>query len=459
MQPLHVLIVDDEPTARTIVRNMLSHEQISMEIHETDSAKGALCLIQKEQIDVVLLDISMPEMSGLELLRILHEQYPDIQVIMLTMYQDFSYAIESMRNGALDYLLKDGSEKNRLHENLRKILIRRQRAAEYSTLQDEKNLALKIQQRLWFEQSGRIAVFSPCGETPLFPLVEQERRLMSMGIFDSVIPIERDYWFVSTAASEKALRQALTESAAEVIISQKLKLTNENPTVYADNIAAEHFYFEGSSVVSGIEYSRGIPGNLQSRFSEEFLHFMMGQHETFLSELAAQCIEDHVAPRSLKSFLRNCVQDWCGAQKEAGVTLEQIENAPNWNSVRMALSAFSLQEQLDSKSDENVVILRLKQYIRSNLGGDLSLHTLAKRAGYAPAYLSALFKQQCGTGLKRFIIDARLAGAAEALRETDQRIHEIANSVGFRDTRYFSELFLKAYHVTPQDYRKKMTHG
>jgi len=459
MQPLHVLIVDDEPTARTIIRNMLAHEQIPMTVSEADSAKSALGMIEREKIDVILLDISMPEMSGLELLRILHEQYPEIQVIMLTMFQDFSYAVESMRNGAVDYLLKDGSEKNRLHENLRKILIRRQKEVEYSALQEEKSLTSKLRQRLWFGESGRIAVFPDAAEAELFPLAEQERHLTSMGIFNPIVPIEKGYWFVSTQASDKAIRQVLSEAGSEVVISQKLELTIENPTVYAENIAAEHFYFEGASVVSGIEYSRIIPGSTQARFSEEFLHFMAGRNETFLSELAAECIEEHVAPGNLKAFLRSCVQDWCGAQKDADVTLEQIEKAASWNGVRMTLSAFALQEQFNGKNDEHIAVLRLKQYIRSDLGGDLSLQTLAKRVGYAPAYLSALFKQQCGTGLKRFIIDARLAGAAEALRETDRRIHEIAESVGFKDTRYFSELFYKAYHMTPQDYRKKMTHA
>lgn len=458
MQPLHVLIVDDELTARTVVRNMLAHEQIPMTISEVDSAKGALAFLEQESVDAMLLDISMPEMNGLELLKILNEQYPEIQVIMLTMYQDFSYAVESMRSGAMDYLLKDGSAKNRLHENLRKILSRRQKEVEYSELREEKNLAAGIQQRMWFGKEGRLAIFTAPAEGQLFPLIEQERALTSLGLFDSVLPIEKDYWLVSTQAAEKTIRQLLSENAANIILSQKIRLTIENPKIYADSIAAERFYFEGSSVVSGIEYSRSISRGAQDRAREDFLRFMMGQHETFLSELVAECIEEHIAPENLKGFLFNCIQEWCGPQKEANITLKQIETAQNWTVIRMTLSTFALQEQLGSENDEHIAILRLKQYIRSNLGGDLSLNTLAERVGYAPAYLSALFKQQCGTGMKRFIMVERLSGAAEMLKETDQRIHEIANAVGFRDARYFSELFYKAYRMTPQDYRKKMTH-
>jgi len=99
-----ILIVDDEPEMRIAITEALKREG-----YQTDSAENApnaLHHLEGEKFDLVISDVKMPKMSGQELLREIKEQWPNTLVIMMTAYGTIDNAVESMKEGAFDYLLK-----------------------------------------------------------------------------------------------------------------------------------------------------------------------------------------------------------------------------------------------------------------------------------------------------------------------------------------------------------------
>ena len=104
---LRIAIVDDEVSARVTEAGLLKRIQGTELVGEADDAKSALALAEALHPDVMLLDIAMPGMNGLELSEILSKRFPEIKLIMLTMYGNFEYAVTAFRNGVIDYLLKD----------------------------------------------------------------------------------------------------------------------------------------------------------------------------------------------------------------------------------------------------------------------------------------------------------------------------------------------------------------
>ena len=99
-----ILIVDDEPEMRIAITEALKREG-----HQTEAAENgadALLRLEGEVFDLVISDVKMPKMSGQELLREIKEQWPHTQVIMMTAYGTIDNAVESMKQGAFDYLLK-----------------------------------------------------------------------------------------------------------------------------------------------------------------------------------------------------------------------------------------------------------------------------------------------------------------------------------------------------------------
>jgi DNA-binding NarL/FixJ family response regulator len=104
---IRVLLVDDHAIARNGVRLMLGTAADIDVAGEAADAQQALALLRQEAFDVALLDITMPGMNGLDLLRHLHNDYPGMAVLILSTYAEEIYAVRALKQGAAGYLTKD----------------------------------------------------------------------------------------------------------------------------------------------------------------------------------------------------------------------------------------------------------------------------------------------------------------------------------------------------------------
>lgn len=103
----HILLVDDEELALRGIEQGVDWAALSItKVFKTHNMETALRMLKTYEIDIVLTDIEMPEGSGLELIRAVRTQWPDIICIFYTCHAEFSYAQEAVRMGVLDYLLK-----------------------------------------------------------------------------------------------------------------------------------------------------------------------------------------------------------------------------------------------------------------------------------------------------------------------------------------------------------------
>ncbi len=118
--PIRVLLVDDQRLMREGLRTLLELEQGLEVAGEAENGQAAIQLVESLQPDVVLMDIRMPGMDGVEATRRLMLRWPEIKVIILTTFDDDAYIFEGLRAGALGYLLKDVSGKE-LTEAIRKV--------------------------------------------------------------------------------------------------------------------------------------------------------------------------------------------------------------------------------------------------------------------------------------------------------------------------------------------------
>ncbi|MCK9230590.1 MAG: response regulator transcription factor [Syntrophales bacterium] len=120
MKKIRILIADDHPIVRAGFKQVLS-ETADMEVtDEAGNGQEVMALIRKKEHDVILLDISMPGRSGLEVLKDLKEEKPKLPVLILSMYPEEQYAIRALRAGASGYLTK-ASAPNELIAAIRKV--------------------------------------------------------------------------------------------------------------------------------------------------------------------------------------------------------------------------------------------------------------------------------------------------------------------------------------------------
>jgi DNA-binding NarL/FixJ family response regulator len=115
MGKIKVLIVDDHPVVRRGLYAMLTTDQTIEVVGESGDGAEAVTMVAEKEPDVVLMDIRMPNMDGVEATRRIKGEFPSTAVIVLTMYDSDTYVIDAMRAGASGYLLKDVSQELLLH--------------------------------------------------------------------------------------------------------------------------------------------------------------------------------------------------------------------------------------------------------------------------------------------------------------------------------------------------------
>ncbi len=108
-KPVRLLIVDDHTVARHGLRLMLAGADDIEVAAEAESGAEALQLLQQQRFDVALLDVSLPDRNGLELLKVAREQHPGVAVLIVSMYAEDLYAVRALKLGAAGYLTKNSS--------------------------------------------------------------------------------------------------------------------------------------------------------------------------------------------------------------------------------------------------------------------------------------------------------------------------------------------------------------
>ena len=109
MNPIKILLVDDQRLMRDGLRTLLELEEDLIVVGEAEDGEAALSAYDTHQPDVVLMDIQMPTMDGVEATRRLRSQWPDARIMILTTFDDDEYVFEGLRAGALGYMLKAAS--------------------------------------------------------------------------------------------------------------------------------------------------------------------------------------------------------------------------------------------------------------------------------------------------------------------------------------------------------------
>ncbi len=101
-----LLIVDDHPIVREGLSELINREMDVKVVAAADDADGALDVLRSEQIDVAIVDLSLPGLSGIELIRMIRDEFPKIPVLVLSMHDEQFYAERALRAGARGYVMK-----------------------------------------------------------------------------------------------------------------------------------------------------------------------------------------------------------------------------------------------------------------------------------------------------------------------------------------------------------------
>ena len=401
-----ILIVDDEPHVVDAIRGILEQEPaVDMEIHTAFRGQQALKLCQQYPISLLITDIRMPDMSGLELARQVRQLTPDCNVILLTAYSDFTYAYEGIQLHASDYILKT-EDKQIIRSRIFKIL---------GTMEQE------LRHRSWLESARESNPISDrlCKKL-LMPQrsSQQEEAFTLLGFRETGFPL---LLITAKTPSNIPIQADILQKSLMRCLSGRI--THLCASTISENVC--------SLVLSLDPKGYAITGTWLMVTMERI-------QALYTATTQAECA-------ILYSYPIDNLDQLSGKYQIAARYLE----AERFDACVKVIS--------DVKKESPLVTIHfVKRYVKEHLNQDLSLSQISVVTGYNPTYLSRLFKEQTGETLNRYISRKRMEYIAQLMRDPQISMQQIMDAAGFATRSYFNQFVKKETGLTPKQYRMQM---
>ncbi|CAN7151915.1 response regulator transcription factor [Paenibacillus sp. LjRoot56] len=524
---LQVMLVDDEQYVRKGLLGLIDWDSLGYSVsHEADNGKDALRIITSRQsdIDVVITDIRMPVMDGLKLIEeVKLHNLSTCKFIILSGYNDFSYAQSAIRYGVSDYILKPIEEED-LEETLRKL------ALEIKEVRLQKAISGRLTLRGLFEQLSRGEQAAKAvteldervrlskGSVLRYGIVEMNRSLSEEGdatdylIKDDVSVVAQALQTLVDVPIDDFVVQLRNHQCAFLICSDALKLyggSYEQFGAALQNLLAKRLqagvtlYF-GTSVkemkmlstsiqtaneLLQYKYVKGMKDvlfyetasktklsyaepdvSLFHRIQEAVEEQETEKIKTTIATLFAEIETKSLAKDAIRTIINRYVHRIVGTlQGMQGPTdlLVNLKPMLSWDAQPLSFSQLQhlfisfmiessrMMEQLRGEQTKGS-IHKIKSYIEHHYQENINLKSIAAEFYMNPVYVGQLFKKTYGQYFNEFLLSIRIGEAKKLLRQTDFRIYEIAEKVGFNNADYFVAQFEKMEDMPPSEYRKKL---
>ena len=409
-----LLLVDDESIILEGIYEVIKEAGMPLkEIQTASSALEALELYRKSPFDIVLTDISMPEINGLEMVAKMQKIWPKTEVLFLTGFQDFEYAREAMRLHGFDYLLKPMPDE----ELLSKI-------SDVIDVLDHKQA-----ENFMFDSMSATLSRQKTNEVSLILLEQMNRGTTDFQqLNNSVFPFER------------------TRNIRVLVVcfeKQKVRISTDELFGWLTKMLQQITYGYGS--VYGFEQKNNVFVFLIQKAAdrEELFSGVYRALEEMQSYL-------YMGPDICCTLLVSHQTEWEGWIRRARKMIEEVMCCEQYGQM---YTFEDEQEKKIEKEEGNLLIYRIREYVTEHPGEDLSLGRLARMFHINPSYLSRSFHQTIGQSLSQYIVQVRIETAKRLLAEGEMRIGEISRMVGFETPGYFTKVFSKTVGKTPKDYR------
>lgn len=496
-----VLLVEDEPFARKALRQIMDWEAQGFTLcGEADNGEEALRMAEALRPDLVICDIAMPVMDGIEMLTRVRDQGLELEFIMLTCFSEFEYARHSLELGALHYILKGSMKAATLEEALQKA------ARVLSRKADQKHKEQRLQQhehRLLYE--GIWDYYHGYFESA----AEREQALLELENTDRPTDLDRRLqvymtWHEGDGADSSWLYNWLGEQARDAEIHPFLRsnmltvfVWGGTPPVLKRELVPGHL-----PGVIRRTHSPGLP--IRETWGEllrEWNLLWYGDYPLSAgAEGSAQPADEHLPPvrglewsqerefircfemAKIDGAVRTIGEIWEGMAARRLPAAVVMETAGRLDRIMSRITArpgdghgsmppayshkallanmtlrtrmYHAQWQLDqTKLTDHSEINRILKYIRDQYSQDITLKSLAQYVNMDEHYVSALFKKKMGETLIHYVQRTRIEQSKFYLKETNLPVGEICSRVGFANENYFFKLFKRWTGSTPNDFR------
>lgn len=517
---IKVLIVDDEKAMLDGLTKYIRWADLGVDgVIAASNPIEAIPLAEKEKPDILLADIKMPEMDGVEMGKIIRKKLPECSIIFLTAYSEKEYLKSAILLRAVNFLEKPVNRaelSNVISELVKEIKQRKEKgesSAYDAAVSFSEEIALKltavitqeryeqlVKQYNLYEYEGK-SVACACiklsvndCEEPVLKLDTKNKTLIGLkNLFEeesfSVFAALKDSdQFVVFIFGEFSLKQ--------IFNSEK---------IYALKEALSEYHSKKVDVFIGVgnikKGLRGCSDTYQEAVAASQRCFFVGYGKVmFYKGVSAEEVTfDHIASE-FESTLKQCdkskaIEFVCSTadmlRKDDNLTISSVKNlfygmlfrlfefassyalkgdfSKNqlWDKISGIKSLDSLTgymtEQIECVmpqiSDSDIIIKNvhnIMEFVEKNYRNpELSLEMIARGVYLSPQYICKIFKEKTGKTVNTFMIESRIEEAKLLLRDNGEKLADIASMVGYKSPNHFAKVFNKYTGVNPSDYRRR----
>lgn len=450
---IKVFVVDDEKLVRRGIIGLIEWEKYGMQvIGDSGSTQETLEFLKQNEVDLLFSDLEMPGISGIPFLKEVKKICPKIQIVVLTMHQEFELIQQSLRVGILDYITKaqiEGESIDAFMKGIRERYLEnvRHTTQEVKKLRTDKIYILKTEEK---QRDEQIQEGLERKKIPFEKLDEKQFLLLEQvdlqQIENEIRQSGRDHVLIIL---EKV--RGLTYSQLEELLKGPVKrrLFEERKS---ETVIYHYAYPELLQIKPG-ENRKKV---LEDAMKMEFV-LLPEYYEATLQQIchAALTNEERVA-----AFYHFNLYWSEFSKKDFTKYFEEVSGFHWWYEWRAWFDAIrkDVLKKIGEDHAEIEVIQAVHQamnYIREHMNRDITLEELLRLTGMSKSFFSKNFKQITGKTFVTYMNDLRIETAEKYLRETKQPIYWIASQVGYLDEHYFRRVFKERTGLSPRRFREK----
>ena len=502
---MRILLVDDEKIEREGIKFLIEKFQIPLSIEEANNGKKAWEYIEKNNnIDILLTDVKMPYMDGLELARKVNQFNPNIVIIIFSAYGEFDYAKKACQVNAVNYLLKP-IELDEFQEVMSRVIeiCEKRKQQELLKASDKKlwlyrlintkDAVTEIADILQYKYDINLENKNMCFisvETcdNYFEKKEEEfEEIVRNNIKQSfeIINLYPNLSYVLLYSSENIEMEEIESSIRKIysrlIFDKKEKFSIIVGTKFSgmknfrtklqelENTIKDTFsYFSGIIFTSKTNLKNAEVMEEQFQLKESVMKSIKDKNIIAVKEQLLVYLKRLEDEKSSSAFLAKylildiakAIYQEFGTYNESMImnTANNIMNSNDLKKVGEVLIRV-LEEivELDREilPDTSATIIEIKRIVKNEYMNDIGLDEIAEKVCLTSSYVSFIFKKETGSTLIKYLTDYRMKQAKELLENSNMKIVDIGKACGYSNQSYFNKLFKNYYGVTPKQYREQ----
>jgi two-component system response regulator YesN len=395
-----IMIADDEPKIRRGLRTTIKRLRPDMTVvAEAEDGETALALAQNERPDILMIDIRMPFLNGLELIERINGILTDCIIIVVSGHDEFTYAQRALQLKVFEYVLKPVPQEMLANVLSRAVeaLTESRRQKQYTAWareQLERNMPLLREQFLRDWVRARLSPLE----------IAEQARFLGMEISGQ-------------------LAMAVIHVVERVVATADFEERERRLALYAVRAAVEETFVEFTPAWV---------------FHDDHDNIVVLAHSTGGQAWveAVSRTEGRVVPSLCQAML--------------------VANAPVEDSSQGVPEAYeALSGEVSAKGSHRGLVVLAQRYMDLHYGEPtLSLEEVASSVQISPGYLSRLLKLETGFSFVDYLTRVRITKAVQIMNDPAMKVYEVAEAVGYQSQHYFSRAFKRVFGRPPVEYRK-----